>query len=120
MRQLSKSLHVLALGMWFGMSIYFTFVVAFSLFGVFEALGQEDLPETWFPRPVLYGKKTELVDGPKEQGTRAAGYAIGPMFVWYFALQGVCGFIALATALPLVEAPGGAFIAGASTCCWRR
>ena len=36
MHQLSKSLHVLAMGMWFGMSIFFTFVVAFSLFDTFE------------------------------------------------------------------------------------
>ena len=104
MRQLSKSLHLLALGLWFGMSIFLTFVVAVSLFGTFESLAQEDPPpEPWFQRPVLYVAETKLVNGPKEQGTRAAGHAIGPMFVWYFLLQGACGFVALATAYPLLK-----------------
>ena len=100
MHQLSKSLHVLALGLWFGASVFFT-VVALSLFGSFETLAQQDERKTWFDRPEMYQKKAgDLIDVPKEQGTRAAGYAVGPMFLWYFALQGVCGFIALATALP--------------------
>jgi acyl phosphate:glycerol-3-phosphate acyltransferase len=103
MRQLSKSLHVLALGMWFGMSVFFTFVVALSLFATFETLGQRDETETWFPRPALYADTDALVNGPKEQATRAAGYAVAPMFLWYFALQGACGFIALATALPWLK-----------------
>ena len=103
MNQLSKSLHVLALGLWFGMTVFFTFVVALSLFNTFETLGQRDQTETWFPRPVMYAEADENVNGPKEQGTRAAGYAVGPIFLWYFALQGACGFIALATALPLLK-----------------
>ncbi len=106
MLQVTKSLHVLALGLWFGASVFFTFVVAFSLFGTFEALGEKDKRETWFPRPKLYRDADSTVNGPKEQGTRAAGYAISPMFVWYFALQGACGFIALATALPFMKQPG--------------
>jgi acyl phosphate:glycerol-3-phosphate acyltransferase len=104
MLQLSKSLHVLALGMWFGMSVFFTFVVGFALFGAFEALGERDgETETWFQRPVMYEKKNDVLDGPKEQGTRAAGFAVGPIFTWYFAIQGLCGFIALATALPWLK-----------------
>jgi acyl-phosphate glycerol 3-phosphate acyltransferase len=106
MRQLNKSLHVLALGMWFGMSMFFTWVVAFTLFGSFETLGQQaDDSESWFPRPPMYNLTNDDINGPKEQGTRAAGHAIGPMFVWYFALQGVCGFIALATSIPLLKLP---------------
>lgn len=105
MLQLTKSLHVLALGLWFGASVFFTFVVAFSLFGTFEALGEKDKRETWFPRPRMYREADNTVNSPKEQGTRAAGYAISPMFVWYFALQGACGFIALATALPFIKQP---------------
>jgi glycerol-3-phosphate acyltransferase PlsY len=99
MRQLSKSLHVLALGLWFGMSVFFTFVVAFSLFGAFETLGVQKERETWFPLPYMYRDGAEKVNAPREQGTRAAGFTVGPMFPWYFFLQAVCGFIALATAL---------------------
>lgn len=103
MRQLNKSLHVLALGLWFGMSIFFTFVVALSLFGSFEALAQQKQRETWFPPAAHFDGKQDDVDGAKEQGTRAAGFAISPMFTWYFALQGMCGFVALATALQFLK-----------------
>lgn len=100
MLQLTKSLHVLALGLWFGASVFFTFVVAFSLFGTFETLGKKTDRPTWFPQPTEYRGTTDAVNPSKEQGTRAAGYAIGPMFLWYFVLQGFCGFVALLTALP--------------------
>lgn len=103
MHQLSKSLHALALGLWFGMSIFFTFVVAFSLFGTFETLAQQEKRETWWPVSPMYSEIGADLNGPKEQGTRAAGYAVSPMFLWYFALQGLCGFIALATALPFLK-----------------
>ncbi len=103
MQQLTKSLHVLALGLWFGMAIFFTFVVAFTIFGSFETLGQEHKRETWFPQPRMYRDLDAAIDAPKEQGTRAAGHVIGPLFLWYFAIQGACGFIALATALSWVK-----------------
>src|SRR5262249_40006934 len=35
----------------------------------------------------------------KDQGTRAAGTAISPMFLSFFLLQGLCGFVAAITAL---------------------
>jgi hypothetical protein len=95
---------VLALGLWFGATVFFTFVVALSLFNTFESLAQEDKRERWFERPEMYEKKpNDVINVPKEQGTRAAGYAVGPIFLWYFALQGLCGFLALATALPWLK-----------------
>jgi hypothetical protein len=114
MQQLTKSLHVLALGLWFGMSIFFSFVVAFALFGGlpagtggFQTMAKQEKRESWFPHVNIYSGDEDGIDGAEEQGTRAAGYVIGPIFTWYFALQGVCGFIALATALPWVKrAPG--------------
>jgi acyl-phosphate glycerol 3-phosphate acyltransferase len=114
MHQLTKSLHVLALGLWFGMSIFFSFVVAFALFGGlpqgtggFQTLANQEKRESWFPHVKMYSGDEDGVNGAEEQGTRAAGYVIGPIFTWYFALQGLCGFIALATALPwLKRAPG--------------
>lgn len=102
MRQLTKSLHVLALGLWFGSAIFFTFIAAPSLFSTFEELGQQHVRENWFPQPGLYRDvkdENSNINAAKEQGTRAAGYAVGPLLIWYFALQGACGFIALATAL---------------------
>lgn len=99
MTQLPKTLHVLAIGLWFGMSVFFTFVVAVSLFDTFEKAGQRPASERpgWMPLPAEFAKIDADVNGPKEQGARAAGFAVGPMFTWYFLLQGTCGLIALAT-----------------------
>src|SRR5262249_53175621 len=100
---LTKIVHVLALGLWFGTLIFFV-VVGLSLFHTFEAEGMTEAEgrPSWFPLPPKYNKPEDLdipLNPPKEQGTRAAGFAVGPMFGWYFLLQGVCGFLAVATAL---------------------
>jgi acyl phosphate:glycerol-3-phosphate acyltransferase len=99
MAQLQRSLHVLALGLWFGMAITFSFVVALNLFNTFESLGQQPERPAWFPLPAEFAKSDEVINGPKEQGARVGGAAVGPIFPWYFAIQGICGLIALATAL---------------------
>jgi glycerol-3-phosphate acyltransferase PlsY len=99
MTQMQRSLHVLALGLWFGLAIGFSFVVALNLFNTFETLGQQGQRPAWFPLPAEFAKSDEAVNGPKEQGARVAGAAVGPIFPWYFAIQGICGLIALATAL---------------------
>jgi hypothetical protein len=103
MRQLQKSLHTLALGLWFGMTVFFTFVVALSLLDSFQSLGKSEERQTWFPQSPMYAEIDANLNGPEEQGTRAFGFAVGPIFPWYFALQGACGFIALATAFPLLK-----------------
>ena len=104
MLQFSKILHVLALGLWFGTAIFFSFVVGLNLFGTFERVATEPPAERpiWFPM-------WKADDGPapapafpeplrKEQGTRAAGVAIAPLFHWYFRIQAVCALLATATA----------------------
>jgi glycerol-3-phosphate acyltransferase PlsY len=91
MRQLAKVLHLLSLGLWFGSSVFFSFVVALLLFRTFEALGASPAERPpWLP---------VAVDFDKEKGTRLAGIAISPMFTWYFLLQGACALVATATAL---------------------
>jgi hypothetical protein len=115
MFQLTKALHVLAVGLWFGMAVFFSFPVALSLFATFERVAeQEPLPD-WFPNSPLYDKDPSTWTPPpagvkppfataadvrKERGSRAAGAAVGPMFDWYFLLEGACAVVALATALP--------------------
>src|SRR6516225_7050904 len=96
-----KSLHVLAVGLWFGTAIFFSFVVGLTLFDAFEQLGAHEPRPAWFPLSPAFAHKDDAIDGPKEQGTRAAGFAVSPMFPWYFLIQAVSGFFALATALPL-------------------
>ncbi len=103
MLHFNKILHVLALGLWFGTIIFFSFVVGLNLFGTFEAVAVETPRQSWFPTWDAY-------DGPspnpvfpeplrREQGTRAGGVAIHPLFTWYFGIQAVCGLLATATAL---------------------
>src|SRR5262245_51049578 len=98
---LGKTLHVLALGLWFGSAVFFT-LAASVLFDSFEALSKKPATErpAWFPLAEPFDKVTPEIDGPREQGSRAFGFAVGPQFVWYFLLQGVCGCIAFGTAWP--------------------
>jgi hypothetical protein len=104
MLQVSKVVHVLALGLWFGTVIFFSFV-GLSLFDTFDRVAREAPAdrEVWFPIWKAY-------DGPagnaifpeplrREQGSRAAGVAIDPLFKWYFGIQAVCGLLTAATAL---------------------
>jgi acyl-phosphate glycerol 3-phosphate acyltransferase len=106
MNCLSKSLHVLAVGLWFGAAVFFSFVVAPSIFRSYEQLGEHGPSKGWFQRAPWFEKNDEFLNGPREQGTRAAGWALGPIFLWYFVLQGACGFVAAATALPWARRGG--------------
>jgi acyl phosphate:glycerol-3-phosphate acyltransferase len=105
MLHLSKILHVLALGLWFGTVIFFSFVVGLNLFGTFERVAAEPPAErpVWFPMWEAYDGQVPVSTLPeplrKEQGTRAAGVAITPLFHWYFGIQAVCALLATATAL---------------------
>jgi len=80
MRAFTKTIHVLALGLWFGSGIFFSFVAALAIFHAFEALGESSPSE----RP---GWLTPSFN--KENGTQLAGMAVGPLFPRYFLLQGV-------------------------------
>jgi hypothetical protein len=100
---LTKIVHVLAVGLWFGAAVFFTFVVGLSLFGTFDQLaGQQERP-LWFPLPPELDKPRPSDHFPdplrSEQGSRVAGAAVGPMFPWYYGIQAGCGVLALATAL---------------------
>jgi acyl-phosphate glycerol 3-phosphate acyltransferase len=96
MTTLAKILHVLALGLWFGMTIFFTFVVAFSLFGTFDHLAQ--LPATERDRQPFAS------DFDKTKATQVAGIAISPLFTWYYRLAAGCGLVATILALAWARA----------------
>jgi glycerol-3-phosphate acyltransferase PlsY len=89
MLQFNKTFHVLALGLWFGSVIFFTFA-ALTIFHTFRDLADS---ETYRP---AWLSPTELTE---DRGTQLAGVAVGPIFDWFFPLQGICGFLAAATAL---------------------
>jgi len=101
----AKAIHVLCVGLWFGSTVFFSFIVAPSLFARFEAVAvkpAQDRP-AWFPTAPAFAKDDDALNGPREQGIRAAGFAVGPLFPTLFLLQCVCGFGAIATALPWLQ-----------------
>src|SRR5438067_219087 len=103
MYSLAKIVHVLAVGLWFGAGVFFTFVVGLSLFDTFEKATAKpaDQRPYWLPVPAELEKTrpTEKFPDPlrKEQGSRIFGAAVGPMFRPYYLLQVVCGGLALLT-----------------------
>jgi acyl-phosphate glycerol 3-phosphate acyltransferase len=110
---LSKTLHVVAIGLWFGSAVFFTAMglVVFATFEEIAARPAVDRP-AWLPLPALYdqARPSERFPEPlrKEQGTRIAGAVVGPLFPIYFALQTGCGVIAVLTAFSWSRSgPGG-------------
>ncbi|HVS34019.1 MAG TPA: glycerol-3-phosphate 1-O-acyltransferase PlsY [Gemmataceae bacterium] len=104
MLHFSKIVHVLALGLWFGTVAFFT-VAGLVLFLTFDAISSQPAADrpAWFPLPPLYDRQRPSDKFPdplrKEQGSRAAGAAVGPLFPWYYGIQAGCGVFAVITAL---------------------
>jgi acyl-phosphate glycerol 3-phosphate acyltransferase len=91
---LTKTIHVLAVGLWFGTTVFFSFVVALVIFHTFQSpdAASQGERDTWLPLLKHYDEANERT------GSRLAGAAVGPIFPWYFLVQGVSGLLALATA----------------------
>ena len=112
MNALLRSLHVLAVALWFGSVVFFT-LMGLLLFGAFaDASRAEERPE-WLPLPPIYAQPSPGPGFPDplrlEQGSRAAGVAVSRILPVYYALQVGCGAVALLTALFLARsAEGGA------------
>jgi hypothetical protein len=105
MRQvILRGLHVLALGMWFGGAGFFNFLAAPPIFASFKQVvnaGPSDrtAQETIIPADASQERKDALASA-------LAGSAVGPVFPRYFAMQAVCGLLALVTALGWWNAEG--------------
>ncbi len=92
-----RSLHVVALGLWFGGAAFFNFGTATAIFASFKDVvnaGPSDRTayETILPADASQERKDALASA-------LAGSAVGPVFPRYFAMQTVCAVIALITAL---------------------
>jgi acyl phosphate:glycerol-3-phosphate acyltransferase len=92
-----RGLHVLALGLWFGGAAFFNFGTAVPIFESFKEVvnaGPSDRTANVeiIPANAPAEKKKALANA-------LAGSAVGPVFPRYFAMQAVCGVIALVTAL---------------------
>jgi len=99
----SKTLHVLAVGLWFGTMVFFTLsgVLMFEAFK--EESRKDDDRELWFPIPEAMKKAPPSPRFPnplrEEQGLRAFGVAVAPLFRWYYGIQTGCAVVAFGTAL---------------------
>jgi hypothetical protein len=111
MLHFTKTLHVLALGLWFGTTIFFT-ITGLLISRAYEEVSLQSGGERplWFPLPAAYNQARPSDRFPeplrKEQGSRAFGEAVAPLFPKYFGIQAICGMIAAATALAFVRASG--------------
>lgn len=113
MKSLLRALHALSVALWFGTVAFFG-VAALLIFDAFRevsALPAEERP-MWLPLPADLAKPTPEGAGlPEplrlEQGSRAAGVAVGRIFPLYYALQTGCGLVALWTAWALARGGEG-------------
>lgn len=97
MRLLAKVVHVLALGLWFGGGFFFTFVAAVLIFQTWRTYGEMSFNErpVWLPITASFNA---------DSANRIAGATVGPIFPFYFLMQGVCAFLALLTSLAFTRA----------------
>lgn len=113
MSGLMRTIHVLAVALWFGSVAFFT-IAGVLIFRAFEqeSMKEAEQRDKWFPVPAEYARPTPPDSGfpdplRKEQGSRAAGVAVGGIFPTYFALQAGCAGVAVLTALLLALMHGG-------------
>ncbi len=94
---LLRGFHVMALGLWFGGAAFFNFGTAVPIFDSFKDV-VKDSPSDRTAGVQIVPEGTS--DEKKQQLANAlAGSAVGPVFPRYFAMQAVCGVIALLTSL---------------------
>src|SRR6185437_15257926 len=97
-----RGLHILALGLWFGGAAFFNFVAAVPIF--------ESFKEVVANSPSDRTANVDIVPPGADKDALAnalAGSAVGPIFPRYFALQAVCGGIALVTAFSWLKGSRG-------------
>jgi acyl-phosphate glycerol 3-phosphate acyltransferase len=111
MLTLTKTLHVLCLGLWFGSVVFFT-LTGLLLFRTFDELSARPATErpAWFPAAYDGPRPSEKFPEPlrREQGLRAAGQAATPLFPWYYGLQAVCALVTAVIAVSWAAQRGGA------------
>lgn len=92
-----RSLHVLALGLWFGGAAFFNFGTAPAIFASFKEVVNAGPSDRTAHQTII---PTDA--DPKDKDALAsalAGSAVGPVFPRYFGTGAVCGVLALASAL---------------------
>ena len=92
-----RAVHIVALGVWFGGSLFFNFLTAPAIFASFDDVAKTAPSDRTAHEPLL---PPDADDARKQRlGSALAGAAVGPVFPLYFATQAICGGLALVTAL---------------------
>jgi glycerol-3-phosphate acyltransferase PlsY len=98
----SKIVHVMALGLWFGTVVFFTLAGVLMIDAFREQSASADRP-MWFPVPEAMTKEPPSAKFPNplrlEQGSRAFGVAVTPLFPWYYGIQAVCALLGSLTSV---------------------
>jgi glycerol-3-phosphate acyltransferase PlsY len=98
-----RGIHLLALGLWFGGSAFFNFGTALPIFESFERVVNDGPSDRTAGETIIAPKFGEedakFQKRKKDLASALAGSAVGPVFPRYFAMQAVCGLLALVTAL---------------------
>ncbi len=100
---LCRSLHLCALGLLLGSSVFFNLVAAPSIFATFQDVATSPASD----RTAYFTINRELDKDQKiDLGRALAGAAVGPIFPQFFLLQGICAMVALITAFAWWRRPG--------------
>jgi acyl-phosphate glycerol 3-phosphate acyltransferase len=107
-RALIRTVHVLAVGLWFGGAGFFNYAAA-GMFRTFEEVVATAPSDRTANVPIVPPEsdpeRKKVVE--KNLARALAGAVVGPIFPAYFAMQAVCGTAAVATASTWLRADGG-------------
>ena len=92
---LSRVIHVMAVGMWFGGAVMFNFVSAPLIFGSFTQVVAGSPSDRTAGVDIAANTTTEQ---KADLASALAGSAVGPIFPKFFAIQAVCATLAVFTA----------------------
>ncbi len=99
-----RASHILALGFWFGGAGFFNFLAAPAIFASFKQVVHAGPSDRTAQESIITADAS--VERKDALASALAGSAVGPVFPRYFAMQGLCGFLALITALSWWNAEG--------------
>jgi acyl phosphate:glycerol-3-phosphate acyltransferase len=101
---MTRAIHVLSLGLWFGAAAMFNLIVApTQFFEAFPAVVESAPSDRTANLPLALGASDEQ---KKQLATALAGSAVGPVFPKFFQLQAVCAALALITSIGWWQRPG--------------
>jgi acyl phosphate:glycerol-3-phosphate acyltransferase len=99
----AKTIHLLAIGLWFGSAIFFNFIAALAI--------NQSFKQTIATAPNDRTANLPITEGLTEEqknalATSLFGAAVGPLFPRFFILSGICAGMAWITALRWFKEPG--------------